>query len=233
MEKAKKTIGCFEAVIVIIIFTVLGFVSGYAIKKVNKIDCPKSIVNINEVVDKVESGSALNDFEIEKKDDNYVIVEKKEKNFYDVEDLNVEAFDNYPVFNDISDNSNVVETVYNGNDYSAMLDITGRVIIKNYMKDKSVIGELNIDRVVDIIVFSVPADYSEQLLYLLTEDGNVYSYKFGNSDVKNYEVIRVEGLSNVKKIFISNYSKNNAGGASALFAITGDNDCLMIDGSSV
>ena len=42
------------------IFTILGFVSGYAVRKQAKIECPKSIVNINEVADEVKEGSIIN-----------------------------------------------------------------------------------------------------------------------------------------------------------------------------
>ncbi len=233
MEKEKRTIKCSSAVLVIVIFLILGFVCGYAVRMKKKIECPKSVVNINEVVEKVESGSVSNDFKIEKRDDNYIIVEKDVKNFFDVGELNVKPLSDYPVFNDISDNANIIETIEVGKEYYAKLDITGNVNITSYKNNTSVKENLNISNVIDIIDFSIPADYSEQLLYLLTEDGSVYSYRFGDSDDKKYDVKMVDSVSNVKKLFISNYSKPNAGGSWALFAITENNDCIMINGSGV
>lgn len=233
MEKESKTIKCRDAVLVIIIFTILGVVIGYAVRKQEKIECPKSVVNINEVMDGIESDSVSKSYEIEKKEDKYIIVEKEIKNFYDVEDLNVKEMSNYPVFSDISDNTNIVEEIDNGNEYSALLDIAGHVTIKNYKGDNSSKEKLNINKVLDIVEFSVPAVDEEQLLYMLTEDGSVYFYKYGSSDNKNYEVTKVDNVSNVKKLFISSYSKMDAGGSWALFAITDNNDCIMINGAGV
>ena len=233
MEKEKGTIKCSSAFLVVVIFLILGFVCGYAVRKQKPIECPKSVVNINEVVEKVESGSVLNDFEIEKKDDNYIIVEKSTKDFFDASELNVKPLSDYPVFNDISDNANIVETIDFGNEYYAKLDITGNVNITSYKNDTSVKGNLNISNVIDIIDFSIPADYSEQLLYLLTDEGSVYSYRIGDSADKKYDVKKIDNVSNVKKLFISNYSKPNAGGSWALFAITENNDCIMINATGV
>ena len=222
MEKEKGTIKCSSAVLVIVIFLILGFVCGYAVRKQKKIECPKSIVNINEVVDKVKDGSVSNNFEIEKKDDNYVIVEKSTKDFFDASELNVKPLSDYPVFNDISDNANIVETIDFGNEYYAKLDITGNVNITSYKNDTSMKGNLNISNVIDIIE-----------LYLLTDEGSVYSYRIGDSADKKFDVKKIDNVSNVKKLFISNYSKPNAGGSWALFAITENNDCIMINATGV
>ena len=53
MEKEKGTIKCSSAVLVIVIFMIFGFVSGYAVRKQSKVECPKHVVNINEVGDNV------------------------------------------------------------------------------------------------------------------------------------------------------------------------------------
>ena len=74
---------------------------------------------------------------------------------------------------------------------------------------------------------------SNQLLYLLTDDGNVYYYRIGDVENNNFNVTKVENVSNVKQLFISSFSKVNAGGSWALFAITDNDDCIMIIGESV
>ncbi len=155
------------------------------------------------------------------------------KNIYDVNGLNVKPSADYPNFSDISDKANIVESVTVGNDYSADLDLSGKVTVKSIGNDKSATGTLNVINVIDIIKFDVPADASQQLLYLLTDDGEVYSYKFGDIDNNSFNATKVDIVSNVKKIFISSYTGNNAGGSWALFAITDNNDCIMLNCTSV
>ena len=219
----KKKIRCSYAVLVIILFAALAFVTDYAVieRKTRTCNCPKCEIKNYEVQ---EENSTDNE-STEK------IIVKESKKIYNVSELNVKS--DLDAFKDISDNENIVETLTNGDEYSAKLDISGNVVINNYKNGNSDQVKLNIKKVIDIIILSRPADCSEQTLYLLTEEGSLYSYKFGNSDKNNYEVTKIETVSNVKKIFISNYSKPNAGGSWALFAITSNNDCIMIESESV
>ena len=164
--------------------------------------------------------------------------ETTDKYFYDVKDLNVKALPEYQVFGDISKNKNVVETVDFGfeKDYSAYLDLSGNVTVQKYSKsenEKGITGNLNVNGIIDVVHFSVPAVEAEQLLYLLTDNGDVYYYRIGDIEKNSFNATKVESVSNVKKIFISNFSKANAGGSWALFAITSGNDCIMIKGESV
>ena len=155
-----------------------------------------------------------------------------------MKDLKVKALPEYQVFADISKNKNVVETVDFGfeKDYRADLDISGNVNVLKYSKsenEKSITGKLNVTGVIDIVQFNVPSMEADQLLYLLTDNGNVYYYRIGDIEKNNFSATKVESVSNVKKIFISDFSKANAGGSWALFAITDNNDCIMIKGESV
>lgn len=164
--------------------------------------------------------------------------ETTDKYFYDVKDLNVKALPEYQVFGDISKNKNVVETVDFGfeKDYSAYLDLSGNVTVQKYSKsenEKGITGNLNVNGIIDVVHFSVPTVEAEQLLYLLTDNGDVYYYRIGDIEKNSFNATKVESVSNVKKIFISNFSKANAGGSWALFAITSGNDCIMIKGESV
>lgn len=164
--------------------------------------------------------------------------EEKQIFFYDVKDLNVKYFPEYSVFADISKTTNVVEDVlisYDHN-YRAVLDLSGEVTVYKYPsseEETEISSKLNISGVIDIVQFSVPSMETEQLLYLLTDNGYLYCYRIGNIDEYNFDVAKVENVSNVKKIFISNYYKLNAGGSWALFAITDKNDCIMINAESV
>ena len=231
MEKEAKTIKCRDAVLVIIIFTILGVVIGYAIRKQEKVECPKSVVNINEVMDGAEVDLTSKSYEIEKKDDNYIIVEKEIKNFYDVEDLKVKEIDGYSVFSNITNNTNIVEKIENI-EYDAWLDIAGHVSVRRTNKGVFERKFLNIDKVIDIIDFQAEiGDDLGNIIYMLTENGDVYSYKVKNLVNGSYDVSKVEKVSNVKKLFISYFSKVDADGSWALFAITEDNNCVMIMGS--
>ena len=159
--------------------------------------------------------------------------------FYDVKDLKVTALPEYKVFDDISNNKNVVERIVNfgfDKNYAAFLDLVGNVTVQKYSKsenEKGIIDKLNVTGVIDIVHFDVPSLEVDQLLYMLTDNGNVYYYRIGDIEKNSFNATKVESVSNVKKIFISNFTKTNAGGSWALFAITGDNDCIMIQGESV
>ena len=155
------------------------------------------------------------------------------KYFYDVNELKVSVLDNYKVFEDISNNTNEVESIRIENKYFISLDLSGKVNLKSYSNDNWITGTLNVNNVIDIIKFDVPAPESEQLVYLLTDNGDVYWYRFGDLDSKKFIATKVDSVSNVKKLFISNFAKENAGGSWALFAITENNDCIMLKGESV
>ena len=153
--------------------------------------------------------------------------------FYSTNELNVIALEPYKIFEDISNNTNEVESIRIENKYFISLDLSGKVNLKSYSNDNWITGTLNVNNVIDIIKFDVPAPESEQLVYLLTDNGDVYWYRFGDLDSKKFIATKVDSISNVKKLFISNFAKENAGGSWALFAITENNDCIMLKGESV
>ena len=233
-KKEKKTIRCSYAVLVIILFAALAFVTDYAFieRKTSKCDCPKCEATNNEVISgDIENKDNTDNTQVTENDENKV--ENSIKNIYNVNELTIKAFDNYPVFNDISNYSNIVESFMVGKEYYASLDLNGKVTIVKYGDENSTNGVLNVENVIDILLFERPAFDSEQFLYLLTDGGDVYSYKFGESDNNNYNATKVDNVSNVKKMFISRYNKQNAGGSWALFVINGNNESIMIDAAGV
>ena len=227
-KKEKKTIKCSYAVLVIILFAALAFVTDYAFieRKMNKCNCPKCEATNKEVI-----SDNTDNTQVSENDEN--ITKNNSKNIYNVNDLTIKTFDNYPVFNDISNYSNIVESFMVGKGYYASLDLNGKVTIVKYGDEKSTNGVLNVENVIDILIFERPAFDSEQYLYLLTDSGDVYSYKFGESDNNNYNATKVDNVSNVKKMFISKFNKQNAGGSWALFVINGNNESIMIDAAGV
>ena len=234
MENQKNNKGVIALLIVIIVILstlCVLFATGTISFKSNDVANNETNENINDdnnVENNDENNSIINDTKEETTD----------KYFYDVKDLNVKALPEYQVFGDISKNKNVVETVDFGfeKDYSAYLDLSGNVTVQKYSKsenEKGITGNLNVNGIIDVVHFSVPATEAEQLLYLLTDNGDVYYYRIGDIENNSFNATKVESVSNVKKIFISNFSKANAGGSWALFAITTNNDCIMINGKSV
>lgn len=229
-KKEKKTIKCSYAVLVIILCATVAFLTDYIIidRKTNNCDSPTGEVTNNEVKSgDIENKDNTDNTQVTENDENKV--ENSIKNIYNVNDLTIKAFDNYPVFNDISNYSNIVESFMVGKGYYASLDLNGKVTIVKHGDENSTNGVLNVENVIDILLFERPVFDSEQYLYLLTDSGDVYSYKFGESDNNNYNATKVDNVSNVKKMFISRYNKQNAGGSWALFVINGNNESIMID----
>ena len=91
----------------------------------------------------------------------------------------------------------------------------------------------NVSQVIDIIHFSIPASPNEQLIYILLENGDVYYYKVGDSINKQYTATKENKVSKVKKLFIYENNKPNAGGTWELVAITEDNKCVKLNSQSV
>lgn len=163
------------------------------------------------------------------KEDNDIL----ENKFYDVNKLNAKTLENWQIFSDLSLCENSLKEITISDNIYVYLRLSGEVEMKEYTDNGWKRNTLNVDNIIDVIKFDVPADYSEQLIYMLKDNGDVYYYKVGEFDKENYNVIKVEDVLNVKKIFISRYNKKNAGGSWALFAITENNDCIMIKGESV
>ena len=233
-KKEKKTIKCSYAVLVIILFAALAFVTDYAFieRKMNKCNCPKCEATNNEVISgDIENKDNTDNTQVTENDENKV--ENSIKNIYNVNELTVKTMDDYSWFTDLSNYSNTVESFMVGKGYYASLDLNGKVTIVKYRDENSTNGVLNVENVIDILLFERPAVDSEQYLYLLTDSGDVYSYKFGEADNNNYNATKVDNVSNVKKMFISRYNKQNAGGSWALFVINGNNESIMIAAAGV
>ena len=226
--KEKKRINSNYGILVILLFAIVSFLTDYIVieRKLRVCECPKCEITNNEVI-----SDNTDNTQVTENDENKI--EKSIKNIYNVNDLTIKAFDNYPVFNDISNYSNIVESFMVGKGYYVSLDLNGKVSIVKYGDENSTNGVLNVENVIDILLFERPAFDSEQYLYLLTDNGDVYSYKFGESDNNNYNATKVDNVSNINKMFISRYNKQNAGGSWALFVINGNNESIMIAAAGV
>ncbi len=227
MENKKKNNGTLVGILIgLVIALIIGgclLATGTMGFKTNK-DINNEQSNKNNQTETTDSTTSNNTMQ-----------ETTTKYFYDVKDLKVKALPEYQAFNNISENINSIETIYL-DDYQAYLNLSGKVTVHKYSKsenEKEITNNLDITNVIDIIKFNIPATDNEQMLYMLTDNGDIYYYKFGDIEKNSFNTTKVENVSNVKKIFISNFTKTNAGGSWALFAITGNNDCIMIKGESV
>ena len=191
----KKGIKCSYAVLVIILFAALAFVTDYAYIQYKMNKCIYS--NTNNIAE----------------------------NFYDINDLNVIGDFQNEGWQTIYDSQNIVEEIFNV-EYDIWLDITGHVSIrKGGLLDRK---QLNIDNVIDIINENVVVGEDlEDLIFMLTENGDVYAYKIKNSINDNYEVLKVNKISGAKKLFKS-FSCGAYECKDTVFTITENNDCIAI-----
>ena len=94
-KKEKKSIKCSYAVLVIILFAALAFVTDYAFieRKISKCDCPRCEATNNEVISgDIENKDNTDNTQVTENDENKV--ENSIKNIYNVNELTIKAFDN-------------------------------------------------------------------------------------------------------------------------------------------
>jgi hypothetical protein len=162
--------------------------------------------------------------------------EKSSTNIFDTIDVNKLDYNG----KDISDGE--VEKIYingiesdNSGYYNISMTLSGKVKVSLTSETGNYSSEYlsNIDDTIDIVEFSVPGVPSEQLIYILLANGDVYYYKVGDSITKNYTATKVDSVSKVKRLFIYNYGKANAGGSWDLVAVTVDNKCVTLNSETV
>jgi len=105
---------------------------------------------------------------------------------------------------------NIIKDV-NVEDYSFKLEANGKINInfKNYIS--------NISNAKDIILYSSPS--TEQILYVLTNDGDVYQYNTSDYESSNYTATKVNEYSNIKYMITYQTRKANAGGCNYIILI--------------
>ena len=128
--------------------------------------------------------------------------------------------------------ANSIETDY---DFNIVMTLSGKVEVFTIDENGNKFNDYlnNISNVIDIIHFSIPGSPNDQLVYMLLDNGDVYYYKVGDSINKKYTAKKVENISKVKKLFIYNESKVNAGGNWELIAITEENKFISLNQQSV
>lgn len=188
------------------------------------------------VYDKVLNQDNNEISDIEK--DNNIIQENNENSNTSVEDTNINNSCNSYVSESFGigmDNINYDELAkigkldYNfvkglyGNDYSINILSNGKILINfnNYIS--------NISNAKDILKFNGLGPIEDSIIYILTDDGNIYKYALANIGKNNFEATIIDDYNNIEKMMIYKTRKANAGGCDYLILIDNDNKYYTLD----
>ena len=117
----------------------------------------------------------------------------------------------------------------NYNNYYARINLTGKVAVQGSSASVSNGVLTNISNAVQLIHFAVPSINSDQLCYILLANGDVYYYRIGDVDDGKLTASKVDGVSNVKRLFIYYHEKNTH----ELVAIDKNNTLISLKKESV
>ena len=110
--------------------------------------------------------------------------------------------------------------------YYVGLSLDNEVLIDNWSNDEEYI--LNVENVIDVVVIT-DAPYNIYKIFMLTEDGSVYSYNLSDLLVGKYDVNKINISNKVIHIFkYSYFSKLYSSGSTIAFAYTVDNKLIEI-----
>jgi len=111
--------------------------------------------------------------------------------------------------------------------YYIDLSLDNKVLIDNGDNDEKYI--LNVENVIDVVVIA-DAPYRIYKIFMLTEDGSVYSYNLSDLLVGKYDVNKIDISNKVIYIFkYGYYSKQYSSGSTVVFAYTVDNKLIEIN----
>ena len=110
-------------------------------------------------------------------------------------------------------------------DYTFNLSIDGKINI-NFENEIA-----NISNAKDIMLFVTPStDYN---LYILTTNGDIYKYNTSSYKSKDYNAVKVNEYSNIKRMITYNTRKAHAGGCDYIVLIDNNNKYYKLDSSCV
>ena len=95
-----------------------------------------------------------------------------------------------------------ISTEEKNTEYTFKIQQDNSIIINNQNKIS------NVKNAKSIKLFNPPAPYS--ILYILTEDGNIYSYETSSYEENNYEATKINTYNNIKQIIT--YEKRSTEG---------------------
>lgn len=223
MNKEKNKNGIIALLVVIIIILVFLVVLAFTgTLKFNKII--KDTQSTNQTTNDNPSSNEKTTEESTSNDFNTIDINKLDYNGKDISDGNVEH-----IYINRDDSINL------DYDFSVYMTLSGKIKVITTDENGNSFNEYlsNINKATDIIHFSVAGAPEEQFIYILLANGDVYYYRVGDSIEKKYMATKLDNISKVKKLFIYNEGKSNAGGSWELVAITEDNKCVMLKKESV
>ena len=191
-KKEKKTIKCSYAILVIILFAALAFVTDYAFieRKTSKCDCPKCEATNNEVI----SG------DIENKDntDDTQVIEDGSNKYNEFADKIISErktfFEGEFLYRTTVDGNNMIDVKY----YNVELNPEGELKVIYYSNDNSSDSKFIANDVLNYyIIYYGNGGYKG--LYFIYKDGSV---GFANIEqaYMNKEDITIKNIENVKNI---------------------------------
>ena len=197
MKKTKNKEETKNKIIVIlisiIILLTLVLICVVSIKKFNNKD-----TNINNEIINNNSNTNKNN----NNNNNTVNEDTNNKNI--ITDLSVYGEPNYSV-----------STEEKNTDYTFKIQQDNSIIINNKNNITNITNAKNIK------LFSPPAPYS--ILYILTEDGNIYKYETSNYESNNYKATKIDTYNNIKEI-ITYQKRTTEGKGGCDYIIIKDNN---------
>ena len=165
----------------IIILLILILICVVSIKKINNKDTNPN----NEITNKNNNANKNNN------ESNNNTTTENNNNQNIIKDLSTYGEPNYNI-----------STEEKNTDYTFKIQQDNSIIINNQNKIS------NIKNAKSIKIFNPPAPYS--ILYILTEDGNIYSYETSGYEENNYEATKINTYNNIKQIIT--YEKRSTEG---------------------
>lgn len=180
-ETKNKIIAILIGIIILLILILICVVS---IKKFNNKDTNPN----NEITN---NNNNTNENNNESNNDTTTKNQNNQNNQNIIKDLSTYGEPNYNI-----------STEEKNTDYTFKIQQDNSIIINNQNKIS------NIKNAKSIKLFNPPAPYS--ILYILTEDGNIYSYETSSYEENNYEATKINTYNNIKQIIT--YEKRSTEG---------------------
>lgn len=200
-KKERKTIKCSYAVLVIILFAALAFVTDYAFieRKISKCDCPKCEATNNEVIsDNIDNTQVTEDNKsLVNRQDNLKRLEKIDYKSDNITNIDVK----YNISDEFNNPmSQPIITAYNGDE-----------VVWNYQFDGYLISQHSNFDLISVVDNELYLQYMGKISILNLDNGTItYNLEYNNEDYHIYSVFNVyEDLKNI-------YVVGSYGGSSCL-----------------
>ena len=207
----KKINKILVSIIVILLLLIILLSTGVINFKSNKYD---DYEPNNEVINNEDNSGSNENGNVENQEDNDDKIEDDD-DFVDDDFVDDEII----VIDDLSKYGEADYTIIKedkNTDYSFKINSDGNIIINGKNKIS------NISNAKSIKLFSPPSPKS--ILYILTEDGDIYKYDTNNYESNNYTAIKMEKYSNIKQIITYKKRSSEANGGCDYIVVVDNNE---------